>query len=454
MSRALDIEVLTWQQVRDEVAAVNTTFAKIIDELDPDDSHILYKVKYPYGSQILQNGELYLPSHSNELLPFKSPSIDRKIFEDLNYNHGSNPATLVLSKSLELFFELEDRIVPYSIIQAGSIFGLWSVFDKDVSHCPQPFLWGLTSGMRSLFMLPKISESNGHARLRSEFHVSADKPKKLLDHWSVFREIANAPVVKDPWSTELLFFSKKWLTHQNDEAWLKLNNYLLNEAWQSSGYWRNQYIWDLIFSLIQKKKGIKPPAFLANIVKHLLAIGTGAVPGFSPALNDQFAPISQIQNAYIDVYGLKNYMPVIMQADTFDMNNLSSNPVYYSLQYPAAVEFAPKSYDKTSTLTDLYCAQSLLKKYRIEILSGKFNVESTPLYELVSKVDYDFFHSNTGSYRDIKNSLVIPDEDKSFAESTQKFKDRKFPKNGTFLNGCVRISHHLSDKKSEPPDKI
>ena len=35
MSRALDIEVLTWQQVRDEVAAVNTTFAKIIDELNP-----------------------------------------------------------------------------------------------------------------------------------------------------------------------------------------------------------------------------------------------------------------------------------------------------------------------------------------------------------------------------------------------------------------------------------
>ena len=67
----------------------------------------------------------------------------------------------------------------------------------------------------------------------------------------------------------------------------------------------------VVFSLIQTHKNIKPPAYITNIVKHLLAISVGALPGFRPAVNDAMAPVKKIQEIYIDHYNLKKHLPNI-----------------------------------------------------------------------------------------------------------------------------------------------
>ncbi len=57
-------------------------------------------------------------------------------------------------------------------------------------------------------MLPKISETNSHNKLAQAFHLSNPSPRSLLDHWNIFREIANHPSLGDPWTAEILFFQK------------------------------------------------------------------------------------------------------------------------------------------------------------------------------------------------------------------------------------------------------
>ncbi len=54
-------EIVTWAQVRDLVNAANPSLAEIIDELKPSVKHTLIFASYPFGSNIFDKGELYIP---------------------------------------------------------------------------------------------------------------------------------------------------------------------------------------------------------------------------------------------------------------------------------------------------------------------------------------------------------------------------------------------------------
>jgi hypothetical protein len=274
--------------------------------------------------------------------------------------------------------------------------------------------------------------------LSKKLHIKIEKPKSLVDHGKVFREIANSNDFKEPWQVEFLFFSKKWFEQLHDKGWEKFKLYLLDAAWQSSSYWRNEYVWNYVFSLIQQNRNIKPPTYIANIVKHLLAIGVGAMPGFRPAFDDTLGPIKRLQEIYINEYNLKDYAPIIMAPSNFSLKDTS--PIYYSLQYPTTIEFALKSSERTSAMTDLYLVSSLLKKYLKEIQTGKLNIAETPLESFAQKAKFDFFHNNVTDYTDFKESALIPKEDTAFGLASTD-ENKNFPKNSSFLNGCIRISY-------------
>ena len=98
-----NFEKLTWAQARDEVTRVNPAFAKIIDEISPDDKHWLAKVTYPYGSLAMQKSLLMIPNKDGTIVPITDPSIPATIQKDLGYNLNSNPVSLVLKNTFELF---------------------------------------------------------------------------------------------------------------------------------------------------------------------------------------------------------------------------------------------------------------------------------------------------------------------------------------------------------------
>lgn len=429
---------LQWLEARDFLRKVNPELTSIIDELNPGREHTIFKVTYPYGDAILKEGVLHLPRSDGGIAPITSQCFGDDIREKLGYNLNSNPVSVILNNSAELFLVLDDRIILNGVFTPGQIFGLWRVLNPGITGHPI-FRWSLTSGARSLFMLPKISEKYSHGRLTQAFSIKSDAPESYLDHWHIFKDIVRSKNFENEWSVEILYFSKAWFQNLNDTAWLKFNNYLLNCAWKGSEYLRNQSLWDLIYSLIQKKRNIRPDAYSADTAKHLLSMSIGAFPGFAPANDDAIGPITRLQQAYTDVYGLKGYAPIIMKPATFSAEN--NSPVYYSLQYPTAMEFSPKSSKRASTMDYLFKIGLLLEKYLLELRSGDMKIEESFLYKTAKHVSFDLFHTATGNLSNVHCSQNMPLEDDAFLNLSPACKNKEFPVASSFVRGCIRISN-------------
>jgi hypothetical protein len=98
-------------------------------------------------------------------LPLINSNISSSIKEDLLYNLGSNPFTLVLKNALEIFIEMDKHTIPFVIILAGAIASTWLVLEPQM-NCQPAFLWNISSGARSLFMLNKIAITKKYNQLK------------------------------------------------------------------------------------------------------------------------------------------------------------------------------------------------------------------------------------------------------------------------------------------------
>ena len=199
---------LTWDDVREQVKQVNPKLAAVIDLISPDSRHKLFKASYAFGEEILKDGLLQIPNENGKLVPLSAAP--NHIQNALSYNFYSNPVSMVLSGSSEIFIISDNHTIPlYSLIPPGKIFGLWTVLSSDRTITPA-FIWDMTSGARSLFMLPKISKMKSHRRIAKELGLQREAPKNILEHWHVFKEVANHVDFGMHWSSEFLFFTKEW----------------------------------------------------------------------------------------------------------------------------------------------------------------------------------------------------------------------------------------------------
>lgn len=429
------IRELKWKDVRTEVKKVNKGLFSIIEEIDPSSEYTLFKATYPFGAEILKNGMLQVPNKAGHIVPITDPTITEEVRNKLGYNNYTNPVSMILKNSAEIFMILDNHTIPlYGLIKSGKIFSTWRVLNPNGSYSPN-FLWNMSSGARSVFMLPKIAEAAGYERLRKELKIHIEKPKGLLDHWKIFRDIVNHPYFKEDWKMEILFFSRKWFDKLNDGAWRELKFYLLERAWEGSEFFRNQFTWNLVFSLIKKERGIKPNPYIADIVKHLISIGTGSLPGFAPTLDNTACPTDRLQEIMVEIYRLVEYTPTLM-IPCF-LSSKTSRSIYCSLQYPSMIEFSPTTREDATKIFEIYNTKSLLLKYLSDIRLDKYNLRGTPIYDLPEKVEYDFFHTDISDYQGIRLSNDIPIEDSSFID--ERFKNSKFSSTAPFMRGCIRI---------------
>lgn len=434
------LEKLTWKQVRKDVAKVNPEFAKVIDELSPGDDHWIAKVTYPYGSLVMKRSLLMLPNAKGDLVPITDSSLDSAIREGLIYNLQSNPVSLVLKNSFEIFLPLEDRTIPLSgPICPGTAFGAWRILNLHKTQHPA-FIWDMTAGARSVFMLPKIAETKKHMHLKRAYSLTADTPRTLMDHWGIFRQLANHPNFEQPWEAEILFFPIQWFSHLNDFKWQPFYYHFQNSAWGVTELWRNQFIWNVIFSLILYGYEARPNAYITDTVKYLIYAGVRAFPAFSPARSNLGGPFKEIQKIYQEEYGLKTYPPVILQPDMFDMYNPASHPIYYSLQFPNASEFRPSSRSRANIISDLHEIRSLMIRYERELLSDRFNIKDTALYDVFRHTQYDYFHSGVDLHLGMRHSSEMAAEDKGLLTTVDGKVHENFPETASFLKGCIRIS--------------
>ncbi|MFN7096252.1 MAG: hypothetical protein ACK4PR_01635, partial [Gammaproteobacteria bacterium] len=348
--------------------------------------------------------------------------------------HRMVPLGLVLSKSIEVFYETNDRVMPSKLFGAGSLVGLWEAFDP----APTEFLrsiWNLSAGARSIFMLPSISETSAHTRLKRDFGIASPPPNTLLDHNNVFIELTRRDNENQHWFCEVLFFADDWLENPRDNnAFLQLHHYLLSEAWKQSINGRNQMSYDVaweIFSREVKQRNCKPKTNTINIIKHLMSVSAGIFPGFTPTGKDETAaPIKFIQDCYINSYQLKEYAPILIVPH--HLRGLSI-PVYYSLAFPTQLEYAPKNASTSTIIEDIRELKMLVDIF--------LNSQNDNIHH------YDFYHSEDDQFGEIQHVSELPVSDPHLMVYPGEYGHRRFPENGAFWRGCIQVSK-LDDTKA------
>src|SRR5579872_4417071 len=98
------MEEVSWQDVRKQVKTLAPDMFEAIEQLEPDSSYKLYKIKYPYGAAILgKNGIFHVPDAKGHLVPLNDASINPKLQEELGYSWGGLPMSLIMSGQVDLF---------------------------------------------------------------------------------------------------------------------------------------------------------------------------------------------------------------------------------------------------------------------------------------------------------------------------------------------------------------
>lgn len=280
----------TWPEVRDKVAQLNPELAAAIDNLSDNQSHALYEAQYYYGDKIVDNGILQV-RHEDELIAITHPSIPKDIYEDLAYNEHSNPVTFVLDKSIEIGFDHHDRRILMALYPKACLFGTWMILERTRPFHPI-FRWNLIAGSASSFLLPKVSITKKHNKLRKQGNVTVSAPKALMEHFEVFKQLNNN--AKRPWKIQVIYFAKSWFDNLRSEAKRSLFVYLLDTAWENSSFLRNQIFMTAIFNHVKSLINMRPTSHLANTLKYLITIIYGGAPGFSIADNDLQVPLKLI----------------------------------------------------------------------------------------------------------------------------------------------------------------
>lgn len=413
----------------DEVRKVNPELAGLLEAISPGISFPLIKAKYRYGSTIMDRGAFCLDPSEMECSEGVAESI----------SDGMGIMALQLSKSCEKFYQMGDRIIPFDVYAPGEMFGLAHALSGLTGHVPHRPTWQISAGARSVFMLPRVTDTRSHKRLNVEFGFSDKPPNTLAEHCSVFRAIDRGTQQEAPWVCELLLFPKQWFEVRNDPDWLRLHNYLLrtafNKAQESNQSWGQNLIWEQ-FSATVRMKNLKPGPYMADTLRHILTISSGIMPAYQVIGDEEDTlPVSLIESAYLDVYQLKDYAPVMMQPA-----KLGKLPVYYSLGYPTLLEGSPTIRKAPSIITELRELKKLI--FILQTVLNQLDTVSGPN----PQVGYHYFHSEEDPFGEISNSLDIAEIDPVANRLLQgRFAGREFSTYGQFLRGCVGVSLCLSD---------
>ena len=436
----MTLSVGNWQSVREKVATHDPRLAALIDALSLDDEYRFYTARYPYGLTFLKSGLFYLPGDGYSLTAIHE--MPEPIRSDLNYNVNGNAAGIITQNKMEQFVKVENRTIPFSVYGPGSLLGLTTALDDLTGQ--QRFndfsVWEITSGARSVFMLPKISDMLSFNKIKKAYHLEAKKPEHYSEHWAIFSEIARKR--NCDWTFEAVFFPRKLIEKLKDPACSTLESYFLEYNRQFFGYWRNLFSWQVTFSRIECLRNLKQSAHLLNTAKHLFALASGAFPAFKPATDDSFLPRRLIQEVYLNEYGLKDYIPVIMEPSELHPGEI----LYYSLSLPISVEYSPKSAAGSSNINDLEDLMGLLQRYTKELVSRDLDIAKTNLYQMAQNSHFDFYHVNPEGRTDIQTIDSLIARDPRFVHDARPGND-VFPMHSSFFKGCIALF------KQNPIDK-
>lgn len=430
------ISFTKWLDLRAKIFDINEPLVTILDQVDPKDQPLLIEIDYLYGDTIIKNGELQIPSKNDTLVSLKNSNVRKEFIDALSYQRI--PLFMNIKNDNEVFIDNKARSIPLNLFKAGSLLGLFEtanyIFDN-----PCETMWSVSAGARTIFMLPKISNEIGLKRLHKYYNIPTTLGlKELTDHFEIFKLIASSDNFSQAWINKVLFFTKKWL----DPAFLKkypeFKNYLLKQCWLQAQFAIEKVKVDLIwekFSEAIALKRLNPGPFLTNHAKHLINIVVGSLPSFYPTGKSQTeAPITGIQRSIMDIYGLKNNMPIIMSI--CEKKQYRTLPLYYSLSYPTILEGSPLNKSHTTISETLRYLKILMDNFKEYV---KFNKLEKSVLDC-STFEYIHTGQDLNKYFLLSNELI---DQSDFSGYKKIFPNLSFPYASYFWNGCIKITFNV-----------
>lgn len=420
MDQGNRITELTWKEVKHRVAQVEPKLYAIIDALSPPDHFKLYLARYGYGEKIIHDGKISLP-------------------EGHCLNYGAMPITLILNRHCELFHESNDGIGSLAVLRPGKIIGAQDLLEPR----GMPFFTqglNLTSGARSIFMLPKISDANGHTRLKKDFSIEASLPKMLQHQWKTFTQLAAQCSTTHPWESEVLFFAKEWFEQTEvDKDWFKLRLFLFENAWQdaknSFAQLSHNFMWEPL-GVELAKAHLKIEPYLIETAKYIVSLGLGAGVGFKVADNSEScAPTTLIQQLYIEHYGLKTYAPLMMIPGYYEK---PQEKIYYSLQFPSGLISVPRVKNSSNVITMLRELKTIFQYLKNQALVPRMG-------SCIRKVGFDFYHNGADPADCIYSGNEALKADKIMQEILECYPNRSFPDAASFFRGAIAVGEDVTN---------
>jgi hypothetical protein len=436
---------VTWENIRERVSAVEPEFAQLVDELCLDKSYPFYLLYFPYGHLKGDTESSFIPNPDGSYYRLNDPNAPKNIIKNLGYGAKHAPLGMVLEKNFEFYIDLKDEklTLPQMVYSPGSFLSLSRNLQNTVVRAfISNKVSSLSSGMRSVFMLPNIGCFANHKNLKRDLNIKSPTPRSLYEHWQIFSEIANSTEINSIWRSCIIYFSENFVHKlNNDGKWAKINNYLCRKAFRNYEYERVNCYLEFIFSVMQKKRNLKPNPYLMDTVRHIFITATGVTPGYVIAENENYLPLETIQKAYIDAYGLKSYIPSIVHANYFDFEK-DINPAYYSLQYPATHSFSPKSKKIASKMYEMREIEHIVRALMGEFSKQYSICSDTILSDISDKIEFNFFHSERDKHNTIKYASEMPKLDPRIEHINPSYKveGSTFSVDSPFVRGCISIS--------------
>lgn len=435
------IEEFFWNDVKQQVKEKNPGFFDLIDKINPSSQYAFIKARYSYGTKIIENGVLKLPVSNKKSIDLHNNDCPVELKEKLGY--CSIPLAFILHNTNEVFIERSKHVIPLNYFLPGNFFGVFETVDFFRGRKSHP-TWTVTAGARSVFMLPKITDTNSYKRIKKKYNLFSDLPITLMDQFNSYAEIVNNIGGTESWFNEVIFFTKNWFIKDDKQKgihWSNFYQYLFDLCLFQLDYFRINTELDSLwqpFTKVLSERGIKPRPYLIDTVKHLISIASGIAVGFRPVIDNTAMPLDILEKVFVKDYLLKEYAPVFIQPHK--LLSKISKPIYYSLSLPTLGYSSPFTRNPINIIEDQRDIRRLIDTLKYVIDNMTVQECESRITEILQCTNFEYFHCVPDTNSSIISSEEIPKTDKDFdPKLNNRHLKGRFCSNASFMRGIIKI---------------